>query len=153
MSLRALAVVLLLIPALAPAAGPPNRVDRVRLGELFNQLDDDAFAVRHKADGEIRGMGKVALPALKAELARTKSLEVRTRLRRIVADLSFDERVDGLVKLLGDHDTLTRERAAWTLRQAGTAVVPMLQKVLSPEMPREQRTRVEKIIAELAPPR
>ena len=74
------------------------------------------------------------------------------RLGRIVHDLTIDERVGALVHLLADGDAQTRERADWALRQGGAAVVPLLKKELRPDLSAEQRRRLEKIIAELAPP-
>jgi HEAT repeat protein len=125
-------------------------VDAGRVNRLVEQLDDDSFDVRQEADERLRSIGKAAVPQLRDALARTRSLEVRARLRRMVHDLTIDERVGELARQLADEDAATRERAAWALRKAGPCVVPWLQRELTGELPSEQRRRVETLIAELA---
>jgi hypothetical protein len=71
----------------------------------------------------------------------------------MIRDLTIDERVGQLVQLLDDKDAQMRARADYALRQAGAGVVPLLQKEVRPELGREHRQRLEKIIAELAPSR
>jgi len=144
------AVLVLTFAAGLPAAAPPARVDPALLGGLFRKLDAEDFFVRQKADADLRAMGKRVVAALREEMDRTRSLEVRWRLSRMVHDLTIDERVGDLVRLLNDSDAHMRERAGYALRQAGPGVVPLLRKELKPELASEQRRRLEKIITELA---
>jgi hypothetical protein len=136
----------------ARAAAPPV-LDPARVQALFVKLDDDRFAVRQRADRALRKLGKHALPLLRAELVRTTSLEVRKRLRRMVHDLTVDERIPDLVRQLGAPVANWAEAADWELRRYGKAVVPLLKKELTADLKAEQRSRVEKIIAELSAPR
>lgn len=142
-------IVTLVIASTASAAAPPERVDAALIAELVVRLDDDSFDVRQQSDECLRAMGKAVVGRLKAAMAGTRSLEVRARLRRIVRDLTIDERVGELTRQLGDGDAEERDRAAWTLRKAGPCVVPWLRNELRLEMPAEQRKRVESLIAEL----
>lgn len=140
---------LILAPLTVQAAAPPRSIDQAQLQSLLQRLDDDDFAVRQSADAALRDLGKQAIPHFKVEMRRTKSLEVRWRLDRIVQALTLDERVEALVRQLATRDPATRERAAWSLRQAGPGVVPLLQRELRSELPLEQRTQVQRILAEL----
>ncbi|MFO0879685.1 MAG: hypothetical protein U0840_20250 [Gemmataceae bacterium] len=147
------ATMALVVPtSLAVAAAPPRVVNEVLLNTLVRQLDHDEFEVRQAADEALRQQEKAIVGYLREEMRRTKSVEVRWRLGRIVQALTMDERVEGLVQLLADRDASTRDRAVWSLRQAGPAVVPLLQRELRAELPIDQRKRLEKIIAELNPP-
>jgi hypothetical protein len=133
-------------------AAPPAGVDSAHVKLLLHRLDAESFHTRQKADETLRAMGKRVLPLLKEELARTSSLEVRHRLERMIHDLTIDERIPGLVKMLGDHDPRFGDQAEYTLRQAGACVVPLLQKELTPALDGQRRKRIEKIIAELTSP-
>jgi DNA-binding MarR family transcriptional regulator len=132
------------------AAAPPARIDPARVARLLHRLDAENFHVRQKADTTLRSLGRKVLPLLREELARTRSLEVRFRLRRMVEDLTFDERIPDLVKLLGHGDPQCGERAEYALRQAGASVVPLLRKELTPSLDAEQRKRLQKIIDDLS---
>jgi RNA polymerase sigma factor (sigma-70 family) len=57
-------------------------VDPKRLDRLIAELDDDAFALRDRATKELQSLGEAAGPAMRQALAKTTSLEVKTRLRR-----------------------------------------------------------------------
>src|SRR5262245_28032019 len=122
----------LLIPACVLAAAPAAHIDLARVKTLLRRLDHDAFSARQRADEALRALGKPVVPYLKDELGRTRSLEVRWRLTRMVHHLTIDERVGTLVQLLGDGDAETRTRADWALREGGAAVVPLLRKELRP---------------------
>ena len=139
------------LTTLATAVAPPGIPDAEQVRVLLRRLDSDSFRTRLRADNELRGMGKGVLPLLRAEHERTDSLEVRDRLTNMIHDLTIDERVGQLVKLLGDKDALNRTRADYALRQAGAGVVPLLKKELRPELGGEQRKQMEKIIAEMTP--
>ena len=141
------------LATLAPAAAPPNGPDAKHVGVLLRRLDSDRFSTRLRADNELRSMGKPVLPHLRAEQARTKSPEVRDRLTVMIRDLTIDERVGQLVKLLGDKDARMRASADYALRQAGAGVVPLLKKEMGPALGGAQRKQIEKIIAELTPRR
>src|SRR5689334_12414904 len=109
----------LLLPAALWAAAPPGGLDPARVRALVRRLDHDSFEARQRADESLRALGKQAVPYLREEVERARSLEVRWRLGRIVHDLTIDERVGALVHLLADGDAQTRERADWALRQGG----------------------------------
>ena len=141
----------LLALAAAHAAAPPAPVDRCLVADLLRKLDHDRFDTRQRADQALRRLGKPALPLLRAELERTSSVEVRYRLKRMVHDLTIDERLPELIQQLGHSRPEFRALAGWELRQAGAAVVPLLEKELKAGLDAERRRQLEKIIAELAP--
>ena len=144
-------VVAAVLTTLAPAVAPPGSLDARHIRVLLRRLDSESFRTRLRADTELRAMGKGVLPLLRAEHERTDSLEVRDRLTVMIHDLTIDERVGQLVKLLGDKDALNRARADYALRHAGAGVVPLLKKEMRPELGGEQRKQMEKIITEMTP--
>jgi hypothetical protein len=132
------------------AAAPPARIDPAGVKVLLHKLDADSFHVRQKADETLRKLGKKVVPMLEQELARTESVEVRFRLRHMVEDLTIDQRIPGLVKLLGHTNPQFCDQAEFALRQAGASAVPLLRKELKSSLDTEQRKRLEKIIDDLA---
>jgi hypothetical protein len=144
------ALLALLLAGNLPAAAPPASVDSARVKVLLHKLDADRFDTRQRADETLRSMGKAVLPLLQDELKRTSSLEVRFRLDRMVHDLTIDERIGGLVQMLGHANEQFGQQAEYALRQAGPAVVPLLKKELQPTLDSARRKRLEKIIAELS---
>ncbi len=135
-----------------PAAAPLVTLDEAHVKVLLHKLDAESFQTRQKADDSLRALGKVALPLLRKEREETKSLEVRYRIDRIVNDLTIDERIPVLVRMLGHENAQFSDQAEYNLRQAGGSVVPLLKKALNPEMAQPTRKRIEKIIAELSTP-
>jgi hypothetical protein len=132
------------------AAAPPGEVDRARVKVLLRKLDADNFFTRQRADGQLRALGKAVLPLLREERERTTSFEVRDRLDRMMRDLTFDEQIPTLVRLLGHASPVLGDQADRALRQAGLAVVPLLKKELNGNLDAPIRARVEKIIADLS---
>jgi hypothetical protein len=132
------------------AAAPPGGVDDARVKVLLHRLDAESFHTRQKADDTLRAMGKPVLPLLREELGRTASLEVRSRLERMVNDLTIDERIGDLVEMLGHQNSQFGDQAEYALRQAGAGVVPLLKQALKPTLDGKRRKRIEKIIAELS---
>ena len=149
---RLTCAIVLMFCSLVPAAAPPTCVDAREVEVLVRMLDDDNFHTRERADVALRAMGRPVLPHLRAEHGRTPSREVRDRIASMVRDLTVDERIGQLVTMLGDGDALTRARADYALRHAGVGVVPLLREA-QPTLDRDQRARVERIIADLEPRR
>ncbi len=146
----AIAIVTFSTVASLAAVAPPANIDISRVKVLLHNLDAESFRTRQQADESLRALGKPVLPLLREERGRTASLEVRFRLDRIVHDLTLDERIPDLVQMLGHEDTQFRDRAEYALRQAGAAVVPLLQQQLKPALDVKRRKKIEKIIAELS---
>jgi hypothetical protein len=63
---------------------PDRRGDSGRLPGLIADLDADDFARRQRAHRELDRLGKAAVPALRAALARKPSLEVVQRIERLL---------------------------------------------------------------------
>lgn len=150
MSLRVLCAVALVValPSQLPAVAPFSSPSAPHVQKLLRQLDHEDFHVRQRADDELRSLGTTVRSYVTAELGRTRSLEVRWRLGRILQEMSLDERVEVLVRLLGNKNSLAQDRAEWALRQSGPAVVPLLRNVMKLDPSAAQRQRVQKIIAE-----
>jgi hypothetical protein len=143
------ALAIITASTLAHAAAPPA-LDAARVAALLEKLDHDRYNVRERADRELRKLGKPVLGRLRAEMERTPSVEVRRRLRRMIHDLTVDERIPGLVKELGRRETQFQQMAAWELRRYGKSIVPLLKKQLKPSLSAEHRQRVEALITELS---
>jgi hypothetical protein len=58
--------------------------DARRIARLIADLDDDKFATREKSYGELEKLGVRAEPALRRALEGEASLEVRTRVKRLL---------------------------------------------------------------------
>lgn len=142
-------VVIGLVASVASAVAPPSSLNARQVRTLIRRLDHESFDKRLAADNALREMGKPVVPYLRDELTRTDSLEVRHRLEVMVRDLTIDERLGQLVKQLGDKDARMRARADYALRQAGSAVVPLLQTQISNEPEGQRRRQMEKIVTEL----
>ncbi len=138
--------------SLTHAAAPPAAVNTARVKVLLHRLDAESFHTRQRADDALRAMGKAVLPLLRQELGRTSSLEVRHRLNAMIYDLTIDERIPSLVEMLGHQNAQFGAQAEYALRQAGSCVVPLLKKELTPTLDSQRRKRIEKIIAELSAP-
>jgi hypothetical protein len=67
-------------------AGPVGKPDP-RAARWIRELDDDSFPVREKASQALADLGDAALPALRAALKRSPSLEQRRRIERLLARL------------------------------------------------------------------
>jgi hypothetical protein len=150
--LCAVLLVILVHVAAVRAAAPPAGLDSARVKVLLHRLDAESFHTRQKADDTLRAMGKAVLPLLREERSRTASLEVRYRLDRMIHDLTIDERIPGLIQMLGHNNPQFGAQAEYALRQAGVCVVPLLKKELTPSLDGQRRKRIEKIIAELTGP-
>jgi RNA polymerase sigma factor (sigma-70 family) len=85
-------------------------VDPKRIEQLIAELDDDAFAVRDRATKELQSLGEAAGPAMRQALAKTRSLEVKSRLRRCL-ELLHPEKAE--------RQRLRRLRARAALEYAG----------------------------------
>jgi HEAT repeat protein len=147
------AALLGLAGAAATKAAAPPPLDRARVAALVKQLDHDSFRQRERADRALRGYGKLVVPALREELDRDPSLEVRHRLTRIIHDLCADEHIPDLVKQLGDPNEQVRAVADWEIRRYGKAAVPALKQELRGGLDRQCRQQVRQIIADLSKPK
>jgi len=135
------------------ADAPPKKLSAEEVRKLVRQLDDDNFAVRQQADAALRKAGKDVVPLLRKELARTKSVEVRKRLRQIVGSPpppELDEKqIRKLIHQLGDDAFDVRQNATNQLVVAGKKFVPLLRKELAAAKDLEIRCRLEKILKDI----
>jgi hypothetical protein len=143
-------VVLIALMAPLPAAAPPGFADPAVVAVLIRKLDADNFFTRQRAQADLQQMGKRVLPLLLVERNRTTSVEVRYRLGRIIEALTLDERLEALVRILGESDRQLRQRAGQSLLRAGPAALPLLRRELRDDLPAEQRQAIEKLISELS---
>jgi hypothetical protein len=61
--------------------------DSKRVGELLDDLDADKQAVREAATRELRRLGRVIEAALRQRHQDTQSVEVRSRLKRLLEEI------------------------------------------------------------------
>jgi WD40 repeat protein len=104
----------------------PAEADAARIARWIHDLDDDQFAVREKASGELARLGPLAEPALRQTLDRQTSAEVRTRVERLLKRLR---------EPVSSPDSLRALRAVEVLEQVGSAEARQLLEALSREAP------------------
>jgi hypothetical protein len=143
----AVALGLTLTPRLLAVA--PPQIDRARVAALLAQLDDDDYDRRLEADQALRRGTRLILPLLHNELARTSSLEVRKRVEGIIRELTADEHVPELVRLLAERQPDIREQADWELRRFGKVIVPLLRKELETASDEGLRRHLAQLIDDL----
>jgi hypothetical protein len=56
--------------------------DAKRVRALIEQLDDDLYVVRERAEKQLRGLGRAVMPLLEEVFKKAASVEVRWRLGR-----------------------------------------------------------------------
>jgi RNA polymerase sigma factor (sigma-70 family) len=111
---------------------PPPPPDPQRLTGLITDLDSPTFAVREKASREIDRLGELAQPAIRRELARTTSLEVRRRLQRLL------QKIDDPAPR---PEPLRQSRALAVLEKIGTAEARQVLQDLARGAPEASLTR------------
>lgn len=75
------------VPFLKEHLHAAKAVDPQRLRRLLSDLDDEQFAVREKAQGELVKLGDLAEPELRQILGNKPSLEMRKRVQAILERL------------------------------------------------------------------
>jgi RNA polymerase sigma factor (sigma-70 family) len=107
--------------------------DERRLARLLADLDDDDFAVRRQAAEGLRALGELAEPALRQELARGPSPEVRRA-------------IEGLLGTPGGNsgERLRELRAVQAVEYAGTEEAKRLLRALARGAPAARLTREAK---------
>jgi HEAT repeat protein len=108
----------------------PVSVTPESINQLVGQLDHPRFAEREKAAKELGLLGPVTASALKAKLAGKPSLEVVTRIEKLLADLNAVRPTADQVRELRSLEVLERigtSQAADFLRElaSGTAGAPV----------------------------
>jgi hypothetical protein len=91
-----------------------------RVARLIADLDDDAFAVREKAQAELRALGGEAEPALREALKGKPSPEQARRVERLLEDLKSHP-VSG--------ETL---RGLWVVEYLERQATPEARELLTP---------------------
>jgi WD40 repeat protein len=100
------------VPLLRERLARAVRPDPARLARLIADLDDEQFAVRERAAGELEKVGEAAEPALRRALRQNPSLEVRRRIEPLLGNLTRPPLSSERLRAL---------RAVTVLEQAGTA--------------------------------
>jgi RNA polymerase sigma-70 factor (ECF subfamily) len=122
-----------------PKAPPP--VDDKRVTQLLKELDDDAFAVREKANAALKDMGPVIDDHLRQALAKPiASLEARRRVEVLVranARTTFANRQRYLHMI---------EALEWIgTAESRAAIDKLLEKTLDPEVKSAGRTAIKRL--------
>jgi hypothetical protein len=111
-------------------------IDRKRIDKWIEQLDDDQFAVRERATGELEKIGISGEPTLRRALLTNLSLEARRRIERI------------LEKLEGGNlppENLRAQRALEVLEQIDTPETRQILEKLSGGAPDATLTQDAKL--------
>jgi hypothetical protein len=130
-----------------PAVGqaPP---DEKRVAALVRDLNSDKFADRERAEKALRKLGKVALPLLRKELARSKALEQRRRLEKLVREFDppevrYRKRLRELLPALSNDRFDVRQAATRELVAMGKGAVPLMIEEMQKAGDAEVRRRLE----------
>ncbi len=148
MRLRALLPTLLLTAlCAAPLVGQPP-LDEKRVAALVRDLGSDRFAERERAEKALRKLGKAALPLLRKELARSKALEQRRRLEKLVREFDppevrYRKRLRELLPALSNDRFDVREAATRELVAMGKPAVPLMIEQMQKAGDAEVRRRLE----------
>ena len=96
---------------------------------LLGELESDDFETREKAESELKKAGADALPALTAALEKSVSLELKTRLERIIPQLKLEAETDPdkLMALCAE----AAGKAQFAIAAKGYALVELRCKELS----------------------
>jgi HEAT repeat protein len=128
-----------LLPYLSSVAGTQRELVAQVLAEVANPaMADDLLVLAGDPSAEVRAAAaralsradpQIAIPPL-AELARDSESSVR--LRAVVALKSFSEKdaTAVLIRSLGDHNRLVRQRAAWSLMCSRETIAKLLPQVI-----------------------
>ncbi len=108
----------------------PAELAADRLPQLIAHLDDDEFAVRHKASRELAALGSAAADALRAALPKAPSLEAGHRLRRLI-DLAT-------LPTISRTDELQAHRAVCALERIGSEPARRVLSYLASGAPRRR---------------
>ncbi len=106
--LPALVALLAIGRASAAPSAPSKQIDEERIAALVRNLDANQYAIREAASEELLRVGEPALPAIKAALATSPSLEVKNRCERLVlriipwGDLPHELSLERLMKVVKD---------------------------------------------------
>jgi hypothetical protein len=76
------------LTAYLDAEKPRGPVDRQKVERCVRDLDDETFAVREAASGELEKLGAAAKPLLREALKASKSAEARRRIEAVLAKLN-----------------------------------------------------------------
>jgi WD40 repeat protein len=132
------------VPFLRDKLGKPDqRVDGARVARLIADLDAAEFARREAASKELDKLGRAAVPALRAALARKPSLEVVRRIEALL--LAHDRRSI----LLPAGDALRAARALQVLETVGTPEARKLLEALAKGPPTQQSEDARKALERL----
>ncbi|MFQ3650653.1 MAG: hypothetical protein SNJ75_09985 [Gemmataceae bacterium] len=131
----------------------PVQVDKKRLLELFDQLDADEFEQRQKAIEELQYLERFIKDDLKQALQRNYSLEVKARLKELLARVEPPEIKKPALGLGGLRITNINGKMTingMTLEEIGKAYAP--QPAPKPPIGWTQAVRAIAILEHLATP-
>jgi hypothetical protein len=113
-----------------PAPASP-KLDPRRVAQLIADLDNDEFPVREKADAKLAKLGESAEPALRQALQSKPTLELRRRVKRLLARLEAEKGLDAPWK----PGELRWWRAIQALEGIGTVEARQLLMLLAQKAP------------------
>lgn len=80
----------LVLPGAARAADAP---DPKQLEQWVSELSAEEYEKRQQAEDRLRAAGVAAVPALEAGVAKTDDAELRERARKMIEDLTLEQRL------------------------------------------------------------
>lgn len=110
-----------------------------RLAQLITDLDDDRFAVRHRAEEELHKLADLAEPAMRKELASKPTVDVRRRIQRLVQELERQQSAP---------ETMRALRAIQVLESTGTPEARLLLEKLAQGTAQARLTREARAVLE-----
>jgi hypothetical protein len=118
---------------LAKHLSPVSPALTARIPRLIADLDHDEFTRREAAEKELARLGSIAEAALRRELAVTSSLEVQSRIKRLLAAVAH--------AFVQDDETLRHLRAISVLQRIGTRDARALLQRLAAGVPEARVTQ------------
>lgn len=102
-----------------------------RIAKLVADLDNDSFEVREHATTELKNLGVIAEPALRAKLADQPSPEVRRRAEQILGEIPSPSKISGILQAI---------QAITTLEYIGTPEARQLLQSIAQMEPKDWLT-------------
>jgi len=119
------------VPYLQGRLRPVAAVERQRLSKLMQELDDSKFDVRKQAMSELQKIGEPSASALREELKKKPTLEVRQRIEQLLAQM----------EPAASPESLRTLRAVQVLEEIGSPEAKRLLEKLESGIPEARLTQ------------
>ncbi len=134
-------------PASPPKASSSTGQTTARIKKLVEQLGDDSFSIREKAQEELLALGRPAVAALK-QACKSDDAEVRHRAETILT--AIETSLQYLLENIKDRDSRVRREAIEALERLETKAKPAIPALTAALNDKEEAVREAAVSALLA---